>query len=286
MITLIGGRSQLGQCFIPISTLPLSVLTSENLDLRKSSQISSVLKNDKNKYLINFAAFNDVESSEHDKDAFLINHIAVKELAKHCTENNKVFIHISSDYVFDGLQGEYVESDRINPINKYGESRALGEQAVQEYANNFIILRTSWLYSHLPTKYNFFNKVSPLLLKGGQVLEGAYDSLGSPTSALSFAHAINHMLEYLIEKNHVFNRIFHYSDVGQISRFNFLEEIANQLNIKFNLSNIIKPVSNTSFNLKAPRPKDTSLNSELFEKTFDYKRLEWDTALQNILRKV
>ena len=74
--------------------------------------------------------------------------------------------------------------------------------------------------------------------------------------------------------------------MGQISRFNFLEEIANQLNIKFNLSNIIKPVSNTSFNLKAPRPKDTSLNSELFEKTFDYKRLEWDTALRNILRKV
>jgi dTDP-4-dehydrorhamnose reductase len=130
------------------------------------------------------------------------------------------------------------------------------------------------------------NKVSRLLLKDGQVLEGAYDSLGSPTSALSLAHAINHMLEHLIKKNNIFNRIFHYSDVGQISRFNFLEEIANQLNKKFHLSNIIKPVSNASFNLHAPRPKDTSLNSDLFEKTFDYKRLEWDTALRNILKKV
>jgi len=286
LITLIGGRSQLAQCFLPISKYPITVLNSEDLNLTNLTSIKSKLSLDKNKYLINFAAFNDVELSESSSDADIINNLAVKELAQHCSETNKVLIQISSDYVFDGLKGNYVESDFPNPINKYGQSRYLGELAIQENASQYVILRTSWLYSHLPTQYNFLSKVKSVLLKNNQILSGSIDAIGSPTSASSLADAINHMMGKILHHQKPLNKIFHFSDIGKISRYCFLEKIINIYNKKFNLCNEINQVSNSSFDLKAKRPLDTSLNCQLFEATFDYKRIEWDTALKKTINQL
>jgi dTDP-4-dehydrorhamnose reductase len=286
LITLIGGTSQLGQCYIPISQYPINILSSKDLNLKNLSSIKSILSNDQNQYILNFAAYNDVELSEDREEANIVNNLAIKELAQHCYESKKILIHISSDYVFDGVKGNYDEFDTPNPINKYGESRYLGEIAIQENTDKYIILRTSWLYSHLPTQYNFLSKVRPILLKNNQTLNGAIDAIGSPTSALSLADAINHMMSSIVSSQEVPNKIFHFSDIGSISRYCLLEKIINLFNKKFNLSNTIDPVSNSTFDLKAKRPLDTSFNCELFEKTFDYIRMGWDTALEKTIEKL
>jgi len=286
VIAVIGGNSQLGQCFVSLASFPLEIFYSNNLNLLQYSKIRENLKSNQSRYLINFAAYNDVESAESSKETNIINYIAVKELAMHCAETNKILINISSDYVFDGLKGNYIESDPTNPINKYGESKMLGEQAIQEHAEEYIIIRTSWLYSHLPTKNNFLNKLKPMLLKNNQTFSGANDVYASPTSALSLAEALLHMIQHISTKDQSYKKIYHFCDRGRISRFKFLVELNKLFNLKFNLSNSVVPVSNSFFNLNASRPADTSLNAELFDQNFDYKRAKWDTALQNIINKI
>jgi len=286
MITIIGGNSQLGQCFIPLFQHPLEIFYSNSLNLLQYSDIRERLDGTHGRFLINFAAYNDVESAETSNEANIINHLAIKELALHCSETNKIFINISSDYVFDGSRGNYVELDSTNPINKYGESKMLGEEAIKKYSDQYIIIRTSWLYSHLPTKNNFLNTLKPMLFKNNQIFSGANDVFGSPTSALSLADALKHMIQHISTKEETCKTIYHFSDIGCVSRFNFLEELNKLFNARFNLSNSVKPVSNTFFNLKAPRPVNTSLNSDLFQKHFDYKCMRWDTALQKIVNQV
>ena len=81
-------------------------------------------------------------------------------------------IHISTDFIFDGNKGHYIETDPANPINHYGKSKALGELSIQKYCRKYIILRTSWLYSHLETKNNFLFKIKTLALEDKKDLFG------------------------------------------------------------------------------------------------------------------
>ncbi len=285
MITLLGKNSQLSKCLVDKIKYPIDVLSSNDIDLRDHKEIEVVLKKFSNKILINCSAFNDVEDAESNQDAYKINHIGVQQIAKFCAANNIVFIHISTDFLFDGKKGLYIETDSTNPINHYGESKALGEFAIQKLCKKYIIIRTSWLYSHLETKNNFLSKIKSLALKDNQVLFGADDIIGSPTSSLNLAEAINKILESLDAYDFSLN-LFHFSDVGSISRYRFLTEIIKKLNIKFNLSNSVQPIQNSYFNLSAPRPNNTSLDSTLFSETFKFRSQDWKKALHKTIELI
>ena len=278
MITLLGKNSQLGMSLTNQSEFHIDGISSKDLDLRNADNIDKVLEKYDNKILINCSAFNDVEEAETNDDAFLINHIAVEKIAKYCSKSKIFFIHISSDFVFDGKKGHYTEFDKTNPINAYGRSKVGGEQSIQEFCNNFVIIRTSWLYSHYPTKNNFLHKIKNLLHQEKSHLYGARDIYGSPTSANALARGILSMLEYL-EDSSKFNQIYHFSDRGRVSRFHYLCEISNLIYKRFKISKSVQEVDNEFFKLSAPRPIDTSLDSSLFCQNFSYNHKDWKTSL-------
>jgi len=138
MITVLGGSSQLTQCMRDQFNPECNIINSSDLDLRKISDIQTVLSRYSNKILINCAAFNNVEQAERDSDSQIINNYAVEEIAKFCNKNDIFLVHISTDFVFDGFQGNYKESDQTNPINAYGVSKLAGEKAVQSFAKKYV----------------------------------------------------------------------------------------------------------------------------------------------------
>ena len=282
MITLLGRNSQLARCLNQMIQYPIDILSSKDLDLRDHSNIKNILGNFSNKILINCFAYNDVEGAETSQDAFNINHTGVQEIAKFCNENDILLIHFSTDFIFDGKKGLYVESDSVNPINQYGKSKLGGERAIQRTCSRYIIIRTSWLYSHIETENNFLYKIKSIAMKDNQTFHGAEDILGSPTSALGLATRVSNLIK-LLEGYDFSNMLFHLSDTGCVSKFDFLETIIKHLNQKFNLSNSVKPVSNSYFNLVAPRPYNTSLNSTLFSELFQLEQFDWDDSLKQTI---
>lgn len=285
LITLLGKNSQLSRCLTEKINFPLDILSSKDLDLRNLTDIKEILGKFSNKIIINCFAYNNVEEAEHSKDAFEINYKGVEEIAKFCNDNKILLIHFSTDFVFDGKKNLYTESCLVNPINQYGKSKLAGEQAIKKFCDRYLIIRTSWLYSHLETKNNFLNKIKSLALKNNQTFYGADDIFGSPTSALILAAGVNALIESL-EDNNIQNKLFHFSDLGCVSKFDFLKEIINQLNQKYNLSNKVMPVSNSYFKLLAPRPCNTSLNSTLFSQTFNFNQLEWNDSLKQTINLI
>ena len=282
VITLLGQNSQLARCLVEAINLPVDIVSSNTIDLRDHKEINVSLGRFTNKILINCFAYNDVEGAESNEDADNINHIGVQEVAKFCADNDVLLIHFSTDFIFDGGKGQYIESDPINPINHYGESKAAGEMAIQKFCKQYIIIRTSWLYSHLKTKNNFLHKIKSLAIKDRQVLYGANDIFGSPTSALSLADGINKLLG-CIDHYDFSQKTFHFSDIGSVSRFSFLEAIIQRFNEKLDLSNKVMQVENSYFKLIAPRPYNTSLNPALFADTFKFEQMGWKQALDRTI---
>jgi dTDP-4-dehydrorhamnose reductase len=282
LITLLGQNSQLARCLVNALKLPVDIVSSQDVDLRGHEEVKVLLGSFKNKVLINCFAYNDVEGAESNQDAYNINHLGVQEVAKFCDENDILLIHFSTDFIFDGRKGQYIESDPVNPINHYGESKAAGEIAIQRFCKKYLIIRTSWLYSHLETQNNFLYKIKSLAIKDKQVLYGANDIFGSPTSALSLADGISKLLGS-IDHYDFSKKIFHFSDVGSVSRFSFLEAIIQRFNEKLNLSNVVMPVENDYFRLIAPRPYNTSLNPTLFADTFEFQQVDWKQALDRTI---
>ena len=153
-VLVTGASGQLGQTLQSISDrysehIEMSFFSKEDLDILDYKSVAHTLKNNSYDYCINCAAYTDVEKAEsNSKLAYLINYEAVENLAMQCKLNNTILVHISTDYVFDGLKFKpYTIDDRPNPINIYGKSKLKGEQVIQQTMEHYFIIRTSWLYS-------------------------------------------------------------------------------------------------------------------------------------------
>ena len=144
--------------------------TREQLDLSNLQNIKSYFEVNKFDLIINCAAYTSVDKAELDeKEANMVNHLALKQIAEIAQRNNIKLIHISTDFVFDGLKGSapYLESDQTSPINAYGKTKLDGENAILSIMKfNAIIIRTSWLYSEYGN--NFVDTLLKLMVKKGQ----------------------------------------------------------------------------------------------------------------------
>lgn len=253
----------------------------DELDLSKASNIQAYFEKNKFDVVINCAAFTDVEKAEVDEnDASLINHIAVKEVATIAKKNNMKLIHISTDFVFDGDKREpYIESDKTSPVNIYGKTKLAGEfAAISIMKFNAIVLRSSWIYSEFGN--NFVDTIIKNATLKGQ-LNIISDQFGTPTYANDLAQTIIDILNKdKFNEREMPSEIYHYSNEGECTWFDFAKEIVDILQIDCNLS----PITSDDYPQLAKRPKYSVLSKKKISEEFDLNINYWKDSLKSCLK--
>jgi dTDP-4-dehydrorhamnose reductase len=255
----------------------------EELDLSKESNISRYFNNnDRFDIIINCTAYTAVDKAEEERDlAKQVNHLAVKKLAQIAKNQQAKLIHISTDYVFDGESDKaYTETDATDPINIYGKTKLAGEQVLKEIMpTDAIIIRTSWVYSE------YGNNFVKTMLRLGQErdeLSVVSDQIGSPTYATDLANAILDTVQ-----NKAFKevgqetQVYHYSNAGEISWYEFAKEIFELADIQCSVS----PITTEQYPTPAKRPKKTLMNKDKIAKKFSVNTPDWKESLNNFLLK-
>ncbi|MDC1456000.1 dTDP-4-dehydrorhamnose reductase [Flavobacteriaceae bacterium] len=277
-VLVIGSGGQLGLEFQKISnsydSLSWVFSTIKTLDLLKLDTISSFLNDINPSVIINCAAYTSVDKAETEsKLADLINHKAVDFISRWTSDNNKKLVHISTDYVFDGLSKLPLSENSItNPVNEYGRSKLKGEQVCLKNDPNSIVIRTSWLYSSFGKN---FVKTMIYLMKKNKSVKVVNDQVGSPTYAHDLARLI---IEIIINyKNE--SGLFHYSNDGEISWFDFARSIKEL----YNLDCEIIGVSSKEFKTLAKRPEYSLLNKSKIKTTFNLEIPNYKQSLKNCI---
>jgi dTDP-4-dehydrorhamnose reductase len=269
-VLITGSNGQLGKSISALveekksNTAVFTETTKESLDITNRNQIELFFQSHSFNYCINCAAYTFVDKAEVEKtQAFLINATGVKNLAEACKKYNIILIHISTDFVFDGTKGSpYTEKDTPNPINVYGASKLQGETYIQSILDSYFIIRTSWLYSEYGNNF-----VKTMLRLGAEKneLQVVSDQIGSPTYAKNLAEMV---LEIIDSKNNQYG-LYHYSNQGALSWFEFANAIFKLKNIQIK----VKPIPTSSYPTLARRPSysvlsllKTSRNINLIDK--------------------
>jgi dTDP-4-dehydrorhamnose reductase len=242
------------------------------LDLAELEPIVPAIRKAAPDIIIHTASITDVDLCEQRPDlARLVNGEATGKIAEAAVEVQAFMIYISSDYVFDGNNGMYREDDPPNPVNRYGESKLLGEQFVRESGAKYCVARTSVLYGwgreHRP---NFamwvLNK-----LRSGQVARVVNDQYASPTLNLNLAEMILDASKKRLEGT------LHLAGATRMDRYNFALKIAEVFQLD---PGLIEQVSSRDIGWKARRPSDSSLDVSKTTRLLDRKPLKLDTALE------
>ena len=277
-VLVIGSDGQLGLEFQKISnsfdSLSWVFSTIKTLDLLRLDTINSFLNNINPTLIINCAAYTSVDKAETEsKLADLINFKAVDIISRWTSNNNKKLIHVSTDYVFDGLSKlPLSENSNTNPINQYGNSKLKGEIACLKNDSSSIVIRTSWLYSSFGK--NFVKTMIDLMKKNNSV-KVVNDQIGSPTYAYDLAKVI---IE-IIMNNKNKSGLFHYSNEGEISWFEFARSIREL----YKLDCEIIGVSSKEFKTLAKRPKYSLLNKSKIKTTFNLEIPNYKQSLKNCI---
>jgi len=256
----------------------------EELDLSNNNSIINYFDNhDKFDIIINCAAYTAVDKAEVEvKLANQINYLAVRQLAEIAKAQKAKLIHISTDYVFDGESNKsYTEADETNPINVYGKTKLAGEKALQAIMlTNAIIIRTSWVYSEYG---NNFVKTMLNLGKERDELNVVSDQIGSPTYATDLAETI---LKIIDNKNYQDKEqpteIYHYSNEGEISWYDFTKEIFKLAKIDCKVS----PITTEQYPTPAKRPKSALMDKEKIVEKFSIKTSYWKETLCSCINNI
>ena len=257
-------------------------LSRQDLDITDSNAVESYFGNNVTPVtiLINCAAYTDVEKAEDEPaKALMINRDGALNLALASQIYGFKLLHISTDFVFNGLKGApYNEGDKPNPVSVYGESKYEGEKTVLSVKNNCLVIRTSWLYS---ATHNTFMKKILSRANSASELKVVSDEKGSPTSADSFAFDLVKILKVVFPVVNFRSEIFHYCNTGSVSRYDLACKIVELAEKKVK----VIPVSSAEYKMKARRPADNSLDNSKIIPDFGLNIPTWEEALETTLRK-
>ena len=282
-IWVIGKNGQLATCLKQEAShfphLALTFLSSKevNFETELSSQLNAIPSSPT--LIINCAAYTAVDLAEQEKEkALRLNGTAVEELVSWVKEKQIPLIHFSTDYVFNGQANEaYTESEPTSPINTYGESKLMGEQAVLSYSKG-TVFRISWLYSS--EGKNFLLTIKNKL-EQEQPLQVVNDQTGCPTSA----HALAFDILSIIQENKITEQTFglyHYSHDGQATWFEFAEYIRESIHS----NTLIHPTTTSQFPTPAKRPAFSKLHPAKSRSTFGLPSRFWKDEVINELNRI
>lgn len=262
----------------------------EELDITNRDAVMNFVKENDIKVVVNCAAYTNVDKAEDDEaTAELINAQAVKHLAEACKSNNATLIHISTDYVFGGNEGNTprTEDEPVNPTGAYGRTKLHGEQAIQEVGCNYLIIRTAWLYSEFG---NNFVKTMRRLTSERDKLNVVFDQIGTPTYALDLANVIMRFIEILKKENNyqlstVNSQLFgvyHFSNEGVISWYDFAKEICELSGNECD----IQPCHSNEFPSKVKRPSYSVLDKTKIKNKLNITIPHWKESLKKCIIKL
>ena len=272
---ILGANGQLGKelyYLLKSSNIEVIGLTKNEIDLANPESIIEKLSKYPAEYLVNCAAYTQVDKAEEEIDlAYKVNGLAVGQVAKYALENYIPFVHISTDYVFDGSsKTPYKETDQTNPQSVYGKSKLLGEKETLLRNPKAYILRTAWVYG---AHGRNFPKIIADKLRSGESLQVVNDQIGSPTWTFDLANAIIGILEKKPDSG-----IYHVTNTEFCSWFEFAQEIAKSLRID---ENKISPTTSDKFIRPAKRPSYSVLSNEKWIKAGLKPLPSWRKSWQN-----
>lgn len=279
-ILIIGGNGQLGNCFRKLAPeyedrFEFDFTDSQTLNIIDRDQVSDYFYDFKPDYCINASAYTAVDLAETESEkAFAVNAEGVGNLAEACAENKTIFIHISTDYVFDGETNiSYSEDDFTNPQGVYGASKEKGEDLAMDLQPKTIILRTSWLYSEFNKN---FVKTMLHLFEVKEELGIVNDQFGQPTNANDLAQAVMN----IVEKETKTYGIFHFSNYPETTWFNFAQKIADFSGSKIKLN----PIKTSEFPTAAKRPKRSTMSLDKIEEVYKIEPKYWQNSLEECIQ--
>lgn len=281
-ILVTGANGQLGseiQALVPHYQGKYFFTDKTQLDITSKTSIESFVTENAIDIIINCAAYTAVDKAEEDeKNTDKVNHLATEYLAQVVKDHDLKMIHVSTDYVFDGRNYKpYTEEDPVAPNGVYGKTKLDGERAMQRInPSNSIIIRTSWVYSSFGANF-----VKTMLRLGEErdELGVIFDQVGSPTYARDLAKTILEILSKLKNEN---VEIYHYSNEGVLSWYDFAKTIMQMANLECN----INPIESKEYPTPAKRPHYSALNKSKIKKRFDLNIPYWKDSLKECLEKL
>tara|TARA_B100000767_G_scaffold67777_1_gene64276 strand:+ start:20293 stop:21189 length:897 start_codon:yes stop_codon:yes gene_type:complete len=259
-------------------------LGRDEVDFRDLSNLEDYFKKYNPEIVINAVGYTAVNLAESNAiDAYKINATSLTEISIYCKKYNSVLIHISTDYVFDGRKDiPYKESDETNPLNVYGKSKLLGEKLIQKFADKYVIIRVSWVYSYYGN--NFLNTILEKS-KSEKELNIVNDQIGGPTSTIQIAKALEVICEQILNYEKPFG-IYHLSGDSHISWYKFAKDIVS-IATEYNLIKdiVIKPISSDDFKSPAIRPKYSGLSNEKIKSIANNISFNYLECLEQIINE-
>lgn len=281
-VLVTGGNGQLASCIKNVDSqyhhLNFIYTDFEELDVTNLNRVKAFFEsNQKIEYCINCAAYTAVDQAETEIDkAFEINARGARNLALACKEHRAVLIHVSTDFVFDGKKANpYIEEDETNPISVYGASKQQGEVEIQNLLETHFIIRTSWLYSEYGQN---FVKTMLRLAETRDEIGVVNDQIGSPTYAGDLAEVI---IQIINTKSKEYG-IYHYSNEGRVSWYDFAKVIFKRSKSKAKLNS----VSTKEYPTPAKRPQYSVLDKTKIKTHLNIVIVNWQESLLKVLEKL
>ena len=277
-VLVTGGDGQLGKCLKGIqekyNNIEFFFANKSVLDITQEPLVENFFTQNNFDWCINCAAYTAVDKAENDiENSEKINSIGVKNLAEACSKNSIKIIHISTDFVFDGKQNRaYREDINVNPLGVYGHTKLLGETELIKGNPKHFIIRTSWLYSEF--NHNFM-KTMLRLAKEKEELNVVSDQIGTPTYARDLAKVIVN----IIKQDSPTYGVYHYSNEGVASWYDFAKAIFDLKNIKIK----VNPVHTESYPTPSKRPHFSVLDKTKIKNTFSIDIPYWRDSLKEAL---
>jgi dTDP-4-dehydrorhamnose reductase len=283
-VLLLGQSGQLAselKLTTPVS-IQLKVLGYSEFCVLSDADLNHMFLNYKPDWVINAVAYNQVDQAELSPElAMTGNFYLVQKLQRLCALTDSKLLHVSTDYVFDGIQLQpYKESDVTKPLNHYGNSKLLAERWLQqEYAESCVIIRTSWLYSCYGSN---FAKTILQLMQTKDHLKVVSDQTGTPC----WAYGLACVIWKIIRQKTIINGLYHWADSGFCSRYEFsleTQSIALELGLLKHKAEI-EAVGSEQFSCAAIRPAFSALDSSLLKGQLDLPAIPWQRQLARALK--
>jgi len=291
-ILIVGNAGQLGRelerSFAGLG--PITGVDREQVDLADPEQTRALVARFEPGIILNAAAYTAVDRAESEPEInYDLNAVAPRMLAEEARKRGALFVHYSTDYVFNGEKpGAWVESDATGPLNAYGAAKLAGEQAVAKAGGKYLIFRTSWVYG--PHGNNFLLTMLRLGRERDK-LSIVDDQVGAPTTSIALVYAtrtvVGGVLDGRFGETGEWAGLYHMTCGGSTSWFGFAQAIFQRAaELGMSKAPALTPIATSDYPTPAARPRNSVLSNDKLRTRFGVQLKPWETTLEEVFQRL